>query len=147
MMEVYPNSRNVIPGRVFVAIDIRHPDDEVLAQMDGTLRTGVERIARAIGLDYELEQIFYVKPVKFDEACVAAVRDGAEAFGYEARQIVSGAGHDACYMSKVAPTAMVFVPCIDGISHNEVEDAKPEWITAGGNVLLRAIVEKAGRTD
>jgi N-carbamoyl-L-amino-acid hydrolase len=147
MMEVYPNSRNVIPGRVFLAIDIRHPDDDVLAQMDGTLRTGVERIAREIGLEYELEQIFYVKPVKFDEACVAAVRDGAEAFGYEARQIVSGAGHDACYMSKVAPTAMVFVPCIDGISHNEVEDAKPEWITAGGNVLLRAIVEKAGRTD
>ena len=67
--------------------------------------------------------------------------------GYEARGIVSGAGHDACYMSKVAPTAMVFVPCIDGISHNEVEDAKPEWITAGGNVLLRAIVEKAGSAD
>ncbi len=114
---------------------------------DGTLRAGVEKIAGEIGLEYELEQIFYVKPVKFDEACVAAVRDGARAFGYEARGIVSGAGHDACYMSKVAPTAMVFVPCIDGISHNEVEDAKPEWITAGGNVLLRAIVEKAGRAD
>ena len=118
-----------------------------MAQMDGTLRAGVEKIAGEIGLEYELEQIFYVKPVKFDEACVAAVRDGAKAFGYEARQIVSGAGHDACYMSKVAPTAMVFVPCIDGISHNEVEDAKPEWITAGGNVLLRAIVEKAGSAD
>ena len=147
MLEVYPNSRNVIPGRVFLAIDIRHPDDGILAQMDGTLRAGIEKITGEIGLEYELEQIFYVKPVKFDESCVAAVRDGAEAFGYEARGIVSGAGHDACYMSKVAPTAMVFVPCIDGISHNEVEDAKPEWITAGGNVLLRAIVEKAGRAD
>jgi len=147
MMEVYPNSRNVIPGRVFLAIDIRHPDDGILAQMDGTLRAGVEKITGEIGLDYELEQIFYVKPVKFDEACVAAVRDGAKAFGYDARAIVSGAGHDACYMSKVAPTAMVFVPCIDGISHNEVEDAKPEWITAGGNVLLRVIVEKAGRAE
>ncbi len=147
MMEVYPNSRNVIPGRVFVAVDFRHPDDEVLAKMDATLRAGVEKIAGEIGLEYELEQIFYYKPVHFDETCVAAVREGAEAFGYEAREIVSGAGHDACYMAKVAPTAMVFVPCVDGISHNEIEDAKPEWITAGGNVLLRAIVEKAGSAD
>jgi N-carbamoyl-L-amino-acid hydrolase len=147
MLEVYPNSRNVIPGRVFVAIDIRHPDDEVLAKMDAALRAGIEKITGEIGLEYEIEQIFYYKPVHFDEACVAAVREGAEAFGYEARAIVSGAGHDACYMAKVAPTAMVFVPCVDGISHNEIEDAKPEWITAGGNVLLRAIVEKAGSAD
>lgn len=147
MMEVYPNSRNVIPGRVFVAVDFRHPDDDVLAKMDRTLRAGIEKIAGEIGLEYELEQIFYYKPVHFDESCVAAVREGAEAFGYQARTIVSGAGHDACYMAKVAPTAMVFVPCVDGISHNEIEDAKPEWITAGGNVLLRAIVEKAGSAD
>ncbi len=147
MMEVYPNSRNVIPGRVFVAVDFRHPDDEVLAKMDATLRAGIEKIAGEIGLEYELEQIFYYKPVHFDETCVAAVREGAEAFGYQAREIVSGAGHDACFMAKVAPTAMVFVPCVDGISHNEIEDAKPEWITAGGNVLLRAIVEKAGSAD
>jgi len=147
MMEVYPNSRNVIPGRVFVAIDIRHPDDDVLTKMEATLRAGIEKIAGEIGLEYELEQIFYFKPVQFDESCVAAVRDGAEAFGYEAKAIVSGAGHDACYMAKVAPAAMVFVPCVDGISHNEIEDAKPEWITAGGNVLLRAIVEKAGSAD
>ncbi|MHA1153302.1 MAG: Zn-dependent hydrolase [Alphaproteobacteria bacterium] len=147
MMEVYPNSRNVIPGRVFVAIDFRHPDDDVLAKMDATLRAGIEKIAGEIGLEYELEQIFYYKPVHFDEACVAAVREGAEAFGYQAKEIVSGAGHDACYMAKVAPTSMVFVPCVDGISHNEIEDAKPEWITAGGNVLLRAVVEKAGSAD
>ena len=147
MLEVYPNSRNVIPGKVFVAIDFRHPDDDVLAKMDATMRAGVEKIANEIGLEYEIEQIFYYKPVHFDESCVAAVREGAAAFGYEAREIVSGAGHDACYMAKVAPTAMVFVPCVDGISHNEIEDAKPEWITGGGNVLLRAIVEKAGSAD
>ena len=147
MMEVYPNSRNVIPGKVFLSVDFRHPDDDVLAKMDAALRAGVEKITGEIGLECELEQIFYYKAVHFDEACVAAVREGAEAFGYEAREIVSGAGHDACYMAKVAPTAMVFVPCVDGISHNEIEDAKPEWITAGGNVLLRAIVEKAGRAD
>ena len=147
MLEVHPNSRNVIPGRVFMTIDFRHPDDDVLAQMDAAMRAGVEKITGEIGLECELEQIFYYKPVHFDDSCIAAVREGADAFGYEAREIVSGAGHDACYMAKVAPTSMVFVPCVDGISHNEIEDAKPEWITAGGNVLLRAIVEKAGSAD
>jgi len=147
MMDVHPNSRNVIPGKVFLTIDFRHPDDDVLTKMDATLRAGIEKITGEIGLKHELEQIFYYKPIHFDETCVAAVREGAEAFGYDAREIVSGAGHDACYMAKVAPTAMVFVPCVDGISHNEIEDAKPEWITAGGNVLLRAIVEKAGSAD
>ena len=147
MMQVHPNSRNVIPGKVFLTVDFRHPDDDVLAEMDAALRSGIEKIAGEIGLEYELEQIFYYQPLHFDESCIAAVREGAAAFGYAAREIVSGAGHDACYMAKVAPTAMVFVPCIDGISHNEVEDAKPEWITAGGNVLLRAIVEKAGNAD
>ncbi len=146
MLDVHPNSRNVIPGKVFLTIDFRHPKDEVLTKMDGALRAGIERIAGEIGLEVELEQIFYYKPIQFDPTCVSAVREGAQAFGYEAREIVSGAGHDACYLAKVAPTAMVFVPCIDGISHNEVEDAKPEWITAGANVLLRAIVEKAGDT-
>ncbi len=144
MMKVHPNSRNVIPGKVFMTVDFRHPEDAVLSRMDAALREGIARIAGQIGLEYELEQIFYYKPIHFDESCVSSVREGAQAFGYSAREIVSGAGHDACYMAKVAPTAMVFVPCIDGISHNEVEDAKPEWITAGANVLLRAIVEKAG---
>jgi len=147
MMEVYPNSRNVIPGRVFLTVDFRHPDDDVLTKMDAALRAGAAKITGDIGLECEIEQIFYYRPIHFEETCVAAVREGAEAFGYEAREIISGAGHDACYMAKVAPTAMVFVPCVDGISHNEIEDAKPEWIAAGGNVLLRAIVEKAGRTD
>lgn len=144
MLEVYPNSRNVIPGKVFMTIDFRHPDNDVLTRMDAAMRAGVEKIAGDIGLECELEQIFYYKPIHFDDSCIAAVRDGAEAFGYAAREIVSGAGHDACYMARVAPTSMVFVPCIDGISHNEIEDAKPEWIAAGGNVLLRAMVEKAG---
>ena len=144
MLDVYPNSRNVIPGRVFLTIDFRHPDDEVLAEMDREMRAGVDRIVTEIGLELELEQISYFKPVHFEDSCVAAVRSGAEDCGYSMREIVSGAGHDACYVAKVAPTAMNFVPCIDGISHNEIEDAKPEWITAGGEVLLRAILDKAG---
>ncbi len=144
MIEAYPNSRNVIPGRVFLTIDIRHPEDRVISIMDAALQAGIEQIAGDIGLEMELEQIFYYAPVAFDKSCVEAVRHGAEQCGYSMREIVAGAGHDACYLALVAPTSMVFVPCVDGISHNEIEDAKPEWITAGGDVLLRAVLEKAG---
>jgi N-carbamoyl-L-amino-acid hydrolase len=147
MLEVYPNSRNVIPGRVFLTIDFRHPEDDVLAGMDKAMRAGAEKIAGDIGLDCELEQIFYFAPVPFEESCVAAVRAAARETGHSAREIVSGAGHDACYLANVTPTAMVFIPCIDGISHNEIEDVKPEWITAGADVLLRAILEKAGHAE
>jgi len=146
MIQNFPNSRNVIPGRVFFTIDIRHPEDAVLAEMDRKVREGVARIAAETKLEVtKLEQIFYYAPIAFDTACVDSVRAGAERFGYSNRNIVSGAGHDACYLSKVAPTAMIFVPCIDGISHNEVEDATPEWIEAGGNVLLHAMLGRAGR--
>ncbi|PCE27488.1 Zn-dependent hydrolase [Paraburkholderia acidicola] len=143
MMQVHPNSRNVIPGRVFFTVDFRHPEDAVLALMDAELREGVAKIAGAIGLETQLEQIFYYAPIAFDAACVKSVRNAAERFGYPNRDIVSGAGHDACYLSKVAPTSMVFVPCIDGISHNEIEDATLEWIEAGANVLLHAMLERA----
>ena len=145
MVDVYPNSRNVIPGRVFLTIDFRHPEDDVLAGMDKAMRAGVDAIVKDIGLEVALEQIFYYAPIHFDESCVSAVREAAETCDYGAREIVSGAGHDACYLAGVAPTAMVFIPCIDGISHNEVEDVKPEWVTAGGDVLLRAVLEKAGQ--
>jgi N-carbamoyl-L-amino-acid hydrolase len=143
MMQVHPNSRNVIPGRVFFTVDFRHPDDAVLARMDAALREGVARIAAEIGLQTELEQIFYYEPVRFDAACVASVRAAAQRFGYSHRDMVSGAGHDACYLAQVAPTSMVFVPCVDGISHNEIEDASQEWIEAGANVLLHAMLERA----
>ena len=144
MMEVYPNSRNVIPGRVWMTIDFRHPDDDVLTRMDAAMRKDVQAICDDIGLELELEQIFYYAPVHFDESCVNAVRRGAAACDYSMREIVSGAGHDACYVASVAPSAMIFIPCVDGISHNEIEDAKPEWVTAGCDVLLHAIL---GRVD
>lgn len=143
MMQVHPNSRNVIPGRVLFTVDFRHPSDDVLARMDAELREGIAQIADAGRLDAQVEQIFYYAPVPFDATCVRSVRAAAERFGYSHRDIVSGAGHDACYLAQVTPTSMVFVPCIDGISHNEVEDAKPEWIEAGANVLLHAILERA----
>jgi N-carbamoyl-L-amino-acid hydrolase len=147
MVNVSPNSRNVIPGQVFLTVDIRHPDDDVLSNMDKAIRSGVEEIAGGIGLGVELEQIFYYAPIPFDEGCVGAVRQAAVDLGLKNQDIVAGAGHDACYLSKVAPTSMVFVPCIDGISHNEVEDAKPEWITAGTNVLVNAMLSRAERVD
>jgi beta-ureidopropionase / N-carbamoyl-L-amino-acid hydrolase len=144
MIQNYPNSRNVIPGRVFFTVDLRHPEDEVLAQMNEELRAGVDQVVRDTKLELKrLEQIFYYKPVTFDAECVAAVRAATQRFDYSHRDMVSGAGHDACYLAKVAPTSMIFVPCIDGISHNEVEDAKPEWIEAGANILLHAILGRA----
>ncbi len=147
MVNVHPNSRNVIPGRVFSTIDFRHPKDDVLSGMDAAMREGVDAIAKELGLTYELEQIFYYAPIAFDEGCIEAVRNAAADCDYSHRDIVAGAGHDACYLSKVAPASMVFVPCVDGISHNEVEDAKPEWITAGANVLLGAMVSRAIAVD
>ena len=144
MVQVHPNSRNVIPGRVFLTVDFRHPDDGVLKGMGEALREGIEGICAKIGLEHEIEEIFYYAPTHFDEACVGLVRRAAEELGYPHRDIVSGAGHDACYVARVAPTAMVFCPCKDGISHHEVEDITREWATAGANVLLRAVVAKAG---
>jgi N-carbamoyl-L-amino-acid hydrolase len=145
MLNVHPNSRNVIPGRVFMTIDFRHPDPDELAAMDREMRAGVAEIAERSRVEAKIKQIMDLAPLPFDPACVEAVSKGAEALGYSLRAIVSGAGHDACNISRVAPTAMIFIPCIDGISHNEIEDAKPEWIHAGGNVLLRAMLDRAGR--
>ena len=143
MLNPYPNSRNVIPGEVFLACEFRHPQDEVLSAMDASLRQGVEAIAKEIGLTHDIRQIFYYEPVAFDRDCVSAVRRAAQHFGYTHRDIVSGAGHDACYIARVAPTSMIFTPCVDGISHNEAEDIKPDWATAGANVLMHAALEKA----
>ncbi len=143
MLEVYPNSRNVIPGRVFLTVDFRHPDDAVLAAMDSEMRDGVAAICEGIGLSADIDQIFYYAPVEFESSCVSAVREATKECGYSMRDMVSGAGHDACYVAEIAPTSMIFVPCVDGISHNEIEDAKPEWITAGADVLLHAVLAKA----
>ena len=143
MLNVFPNSRNVIPGKVFLTVDFRCPVNEELTKMDAELKAGVAKIASEGKLEHGLKQIFQYDCVHFDESCVEMVRAGAKRLGYTTREIVSGAGHDACYMSKVTPTAMVFVPCIGGISHNEIEDAKPEWIEAGGNVLFHAMLAKA----
>jgi len=143
LLQVFPNSRNVIPGQVFFTVDFRHPDADVLAKMDQALRETADSVSTELGLEMAFEQIWYSPPVPFDADCVALVRQAAEDFGYSHRDIVSGAGHDACYISRVAPTAMVFVPCENGISHNEAENATPDDLAAGCNVLFQAVVERA----
>jgi N-carbamoyl-L-amino-acid hydrolase len=142
-IEVYPASRNVIPGRSWVTVDFRHPDEAQLQAMDKQLHAEVERISQARGVTGKIEKVFSYPVTEFDPACVSAVRDAAAALGYSHRDISSGAGHDAVYMARVAPTAMIFTPCIGGISHNEAEDMKPEWAEAGANVLLRAVLAQA----
>jgi len=142
-LSLSPNSRNTIPGRVFFTVDFRHPDDAVLTAMDGELRAACRAAAATQNLEVEVAEFWYFPPTPFDPRLVAAVREAAAAQGYGHQDIVSGAGHDAVYVARVAPTAMVFVPCVGGISHNEIEDAKPEDLTAGCNVLFNAILEAA----
>ncbi len=143
-VQVSPNSRNTIPGHVFFTVDFRHPEDAVLTAMDRELRQACAAAAAASGgLEVEVKEFWYFPPTPFDPALVAAARDAAAALGQPHQDIVSGAGHDAVYLARVAPSAMVFVPCKDGISHNEVEDALPDDLTAGCNVLLNALLESA----
>ncbi|MBE1206989.1 Zn-dependent hydrolase [Aminobacter carboxidus] len=142
-MEVYPNSRNIIAGRTVFTIDIRSPEKAVLDAMDGRIREGIATICEALDISYEIEQVGHFDPVAFDTDCVKAVRDAADRLGYSHRDIVSGAGHDACWINRVAPTAMVFCPCVDGLSHNEDEEIYPEWAAAGCDVLFHAVVETA----
>lgn len=143
-IDVYPNSRNVIPGQVVFTVDFRSPDLDVITDMEGRLRVEGQKIADDMGLEIEFEKVGGFDPVTFDEGCVTAVRDAAERLGYSHLNIISGAGHDACWINKVAPTAMIMCPCVDGLSHNEAEEISKEWATAGTDVLLHAVVETAG---
>ena len=143
MLNPYPNSRNVIPGEVFLTCEFRHPESQVLEAMDQELRAGIEDIAGTLGLTLDMKQVFDYAPVPFDASCVDAVRRAANTCGFTHRDIVSGAGHDACYIARVAPTSMIFTPCVDGISHNEAEAISPEWAAAGAQVLMHAVLDKA----
>lgn len=140
---LYPNSRNVVPGRAVFSVEFRHPDESALEAMETQLRTDVQAIAEATGLGQEVRRIFQYAPIAFDADCISKVAVAAETLGYTQRPIISGAGHDACYLSRVAPTAMIFVPCVEGLSHNEAEHIHPEWSEAGANVLLSAMLSKA----
>src|SRR5665213_598138 len=143
LLQVSPNSRNTIPGTVFFSVDLRHPDDAVLARMVARLEEALGAVCGAAGLTFENKEIWRSPAVHYDQGCIDAVRQAASDMGYSHRDIVSGAGHDAGYLARVAPVAMVFVPCKDGLSHNEVEDAAPDDLAAGCNVLMRAMLARA----
>ncbi|MFK3799018.1 Zn-dependent hydrolase [Pseudomonas sp. NPDC088444] len=145
LVNVFPNSRNVVPGRVFFSVEFRHPREDALAELDRDFRQQVQQIAQGIGLQAKVEQIFQYAPIEFDRGCIDSVRRAAGQLEYSHKDMVSGAGHDACYLNRVVPTSMIFVPCVDGLSHNEAEHIHPEWAEAGANVLLLAMLDKSVR--
>ncbi|WP_035825030.1 Zn-dependent hydrolase [Janthinobacterium sp. RA13] len=143
MVQVFPNSRNVIPGEVTFSIDLRNVNDELLNTMHGEITAFIDATREKSGLGISLERVSYYPPCPFHPDCVGAVRNATAKLGYSVMDVVSGAGHDAIYAARLAPAGMIFVPCKDGISHNEIEDAKPEHLEAGCNVLLHAMLERA----
>ena len=145
--DIYPNSRNIIPEKAVFTIDFRHPSQDVIDDMEQRLREGAQKIIDDIGLTMDIEQVGQFDPVTFDKGCVSAVRRAAERLGYTHRNIVSGAGHDACLINRVAPTAMIMCPCVGGLSHNETEEIRQEWAAAGTDVLFHAVLETAGIVD
>jgi N-carbamoyl-L-amino-acid hydrolase len=141
---VKPNSRNVVPGEVRMTVDLRNAKDATLSAMVEELNGKVASIEKETRTEIALTQVVYFPPSEFAPDLVDSVREGSKKFGYSHRDIVSGAAHDAVYMARIAPTAMVFVPCEGGISHNELESARPGDIAAGCNVLLHAVLRRAG---
>jgi N-carbamoyl-L-amino-acid hydrolase len=141
MMEVKPNSRNVVPGEVFLTVDPRHPESDVIEAMEKLLVASLSEICDPLGLGVTMACIADTPPVRFNPDCIESVRAAATLSGLSAREIISGAGHDATYVSRVAPTAMIFVPCKGGISHNEAEFSSKEQCAAGAQVLLQAVLD------
>ncbi len=146
-LNVHPNSRNVIPGRVTLTVDLRAADDTTLTAMDNALRAACAQADARTGIAIDVEQVVYFPPQPFAAELVAAVKQGAERLGLTSMDVISGAGHDAVYLARVAPAAMIFVPCKDGISHNEIEDARADHLEAGCNVLLQAMLNAAQSTQ
>ena len=141
LVEVRPNSRNVVPGEVFFTVDFRHPDDGVLDAMEREFRADLPEVLGPLQLEFDERRIWDSPAVRFDPELIGCVRRGAEQAGLATRDMVSGAGHDAAYLARVVPTTMIFVPCRGGISHNEAESTSFEECAAGAQVLLNAVLE------
>jgi N-carbamoyl-L-amino-acid hydrolase len=141
LIENRPNSRNVVPGEVFFTIDLRHPDESVLDQMESEVRGRLAEIAAADKLDLDEKRIWISPAVKFAPPLIDCVKSAAAQCGFSQLEMASGAGHDSCYVAKVSPNTMIFVPCLGGLSHNEEEYASPEQCSAGAQVLLNAVLE------
>jgi N-carbamoyl-L-amino-acid hydrolase len=139
-----PNSRNVLPGTVIFTVDIRSPEQAKLDRMRAAIEAKAAEICAALGVGCSVEAVGHFDPVTFDPTLVASVRKAAEDLGYSHMNLISGAGHDACWAAKVAPATMIMCPCVGGLSHNEAEEISKEWAAAGADVLLRAVVETAG---
>ena len=142
-IDVYPNSRNIIPGKAVFTVDMRTHLLDKLNAMVAEFNERAPKICADIGVEFSCEIVGQFDPPAFNEECVGAVRNAAERLGYSHMDIVSGAGHDACWINDVAPTAMVMCPCVDGLSHNEAEEISPQWAAAGTDVLFHAVVETA----
>lgn len=138
-----PNSRNVLPGKVVFTVDVRSPNPAKLDLLHEAVETGARAIAQSLGVGFAVEPVGRVNPVVFDPALVDTVRGAAQRLGVSHRDLVSGAGHDACWLARVVPTTMIMCPCVDGLSHNEAESISPEWAEAGANVLLHAALATA----
>jgi beta-ureidopropionase / N-carbamoyl-L-amino-acid hydrolase len=141
---VYPNSRNVIPGKAVFTVDIRSPDQSKLDAMKAEVTRAAHAVAAELGLGIEIEDVGHFDPVTFDAGLVDVVRASAERLGYSHMDIISGAGHDACWINRVAPTVMIMCPCVDGLSHNEAEEINAQWAAAGTDVMFHAVLEVAG---
>ena len=142
-IEVSPNSRNVIAGNSLFTVDIRSPDINKLVKMENELKQMTTDICKKYKIEFEMDQIGGFDPVAFDKECLNNIRNSAKKFGYSYKNIVSGAGHDACWINTVAPSAMIMCPCVDGLSHNEAEEIKPEWASSSTNVMLHAAIASA----
>ncbi len=142
-VEVFPNSRNIVPGKAVFTIDFRSHELDRLEAMVERMKKEAAKLCEDLEVGFECEIVGQFDPPAFDEGCVTALRNAAERLGYSHQDIISGAGHDACWINRVAPTAMVMCPCVDGLSHNEAEEITKEWSTAGAEVLFHAVVETA----
>jgi N-carbamoyl-L-amino-acid hydrolase len=145
LIENRPNSRNVVPGEVFFTVDLRHPDEKLLDRMEAEYKAVLPKIAEELGLEIEEKRIWISPAVRFAPDLIDCVREGAAQAGYSTREMASGAGHDAAYIARVAPTTMIFVPCLGGISHNEAESTTLEECGAGSQVLLNAVLAYDGK--
>lgn len=144
-LTVSPNSCNVVPGEVRFSVEFRHPDEAEVGRLAAQFPREAGFIARDCGVELALTELFRIPAQPFDPGCVALVREAAAGLGYSAREIVSGAGHDAVYVARHVPTAMIFTPCKDGLSHNEAESIEPEEAEAGAQVLFQAVLARANR--
>ena len=142
-VEVHPNSRNIIPGKCVFTVDFRSPDPKLQAEMKAELEAGAAKIAADLGLEVAIERTGHFDPVAFDPGLIDTARRAAERLGYSHRDLISGAGHDACWINRVAPTVLIMCPCKDGLSHNEDEEITKDWAGKGANVLFHAVLETA----